>query len=102
MRHLILAALSGLALAAPAAPARAAEPAADAAKTYSLQATAEPAALKPGAVGTLRLAIAPTGTVHVDPKDVRVEVDLPFLLRPAKGTVESRINQKLDELLGKG
>ncbi len=66
MRHLVLAAaLTGVAL---AAPARAAEPAADAAKTYSLQATAEPAALKAGAVGTLRLAIAPTGSVHVDPK----------------------------------
>jgi putative polyhydroxyalkanoate system protein len=42
-----------------------------------------------------------SGTVSVDPKDVRVEVDLPFLLRAVKGTVESKINQKLDELLGK-
>ncbi len=42
-----------------------------------------------------------TGTVHVDPKDVRVEVDLPFLLRAIKGTVESKINGKLDDLLGK-
>src|SRR5512140_2553584 len=32
------------------------------------QATAEPASLKAGSVGTLRLAIAPTGAVHVDPK----------------------------------
>ena len=40
-----------------------------------------------------------TGTVHVDPRDVRVEVDLPFLLRAVKGTVESKINQKLDDLL---
>jgi putative polyhydroxyalkanoate system protein len=42
-----------------------------------------------------------SGTVYVDPKDVRVEVDLPFLLRAVKGTVESKINQKLDDLLGK-
>jgi putative polyhydroxyalkanoate system protein len=42
------------------------------------------------------------GAVHVEPKDIRVEVDLPFLLRAIKGTVESKINQKLDELLGKG
>jgi putative polyhydroxyalkanoate system protein len=42
-----------------------------------------------------------TGTVYVDPTDVRVEVDLPFLLRAVKGTVESKINQKLDDLIGK-
>jgi putative polyhydroxyalkanoate system protein len=42
-----------------------------------------------------------TGTVYVDPRDVRVEVDLPFLLRAVKGMVESKINQKLDDLLGK-
>jgi putative polyhydroxyalkanoate system protein len=42
------------------------------------------------------------GTVYVEPTDVRVEVDLPFLLRAIKGTVESKITQKLDELLGKG
>jgi putative polyhydroxyalkanoate system protein len=40
-----------------------------------------------------------TGTVYVDPRDVRVEVDLPFLLRAVKGVVESKINQKLDDLL---
>jgi len=42
-----------------------------------------------------------TGTVHVDPRDVRVEVDLPFLLRAIRGTVEAKINQKLDDLLRK-
>jgi len=64
MRHAVLSiALAGLALSAGAA-----EPAADAAKTYAVQASAEPASLKAGAVGSLRLAIAPTGTVHVDPK----------------------------------
>lgn len=43
-----------------------------------------------------------TGTVHVDPSDVRVEIDLPFLLRAIKGTIESKVNQKLDDLLGAG
>jgi hypothetical protein len=32
---------------------------------------------------------------------VRVEVDLPFLLRAVKGTVESKINEKLDQLISK-
>jgi putative polyhydroxyalkanoate system protein len=47
------------------------------------------------------MAKGASGKVHVDPRDVRVEVDLPFLLRAVKGTVESKINQKLDDLLGK-
>jgi putative polyhydroxyalkanoate system protein len=42
-----------------------------------------------------------TGTVHVDPAAVRVEVDLPFLLRPMKGMVEGKINEKLDQLINK-
>ena len=41
------------------------------------------------------------GTVSVDPRVVRVEVDLPFLLRAVKGMVEGRINEKLDALIGK-
>jgi putative polyhydroxyalkanoate system protein len=40
-----------------------------------------------------------SGVVSVHPGSVRVEVDLPFLLRAIKGTVESKINQKLDALL---
>lgn len=40
-----------------------------------------------------------TGTVYVDPSAVRVEVDLPFLLRAVKGTIESKITHKLDELI---
>lgn len=40
-----------------------------------------------------------TGTVHVEPQAVHVEVDLPFLLRPAKGMVESKISQKLEDLI---
>ncbi|HVY47896.1 MAG TPA: polyhydroxyalkanoic acid system family protein [Minicystis sp.] len=42
-----------------------------------------------------------TGVVSVDPSAVRVEVDLPFLLRAVKGTVEGKINEKLDALIGK-
>ena len=42
-----------------------------------------------------------TGKVSVDTSSVRVEVDLPFLLRAVKGKVESKINEKLDQLVGK-
>jgi putative polyhydroxyalkanoate system protein len=42
-----------------------------------------------------------TGTVSVDASKVRVEVDLPFLLRAIKGTVENKILEKLDKLIGK-
>jgi putative polyhydroxyalkanoate system protein len=40
-----------------------------------------------------------TGLVSVEPSNVRVEVDLPLLLRALKGTVEAKIQQKLDGLL---
>lgn len=39
------------------------------------------------------------GSVDVGDKDVRVQIDLPFLLRMLKGTVESKVNEKLDKLL---
>jgi putative polyhydroxyalkanoate system protein len=39
------------------------------------------------------------GTIRVDPNAVRVEIDLPFLLRALKGKLESKINEKLDELI---
>lgn len=39
------------------------------------------------------------GSVDVGEKDVRVQIDLPFLLRMLKGTVESKVNEKLDKLL---
>jgi putative polyhydroxyalkanoate system protein len=41
------------------------------------------------------------GTVSVDGSAVRVEVDLPFLLRAIKGTVESKIHEKLDQVISK-
>ncbi|HEX4445575.1 MAG TPA: polyhydroxyalkanoic acid system family protein [Polyangiaceae bacterium] len=40
-----------------------------------------------------------TGTVEVTDSVVRVQVDLPFLLRVLKGKVESKVNEKLDNLL---
>ncbi len=39
------------------------------------------------------------GSVDVGDKEVRVQIDLPFLLRMLKGTVESKVNEKLDALL---
>ncbi len=42
-----------------------------------------------------------TGAVSVEPTQVRVEIDLPFLLRAVKGMVEGKINEKLDALIGK-
>lgn len=41
-----------------------------------------------------------TGTVSVTDSEVRVEIDLPFLLRPMKGMVEGRVNDELKKLLG--
>jgi putative polyhydroxyalkanoate system protein len=46
------------------------------------------------------MAKGATGTVTVDGSSVRVEIDLPFLLRAMKGTVEGKVTQKLEELLG--
>ena len=40
-----------------------------------------------------------TGTVEVSDSSVRVQIDLPFLLRVLKGKVESKVNEKLTELL---
>jgi putative polyhydroxyalkanoate system protein len=39
------------------------------------------------------------GTVDVGDKEVRVQIDLPFLLRMLKGTVENKVNEKLTQLL---
>ena len=39
------------------------------------------------------------GSVDVTTADVRVQVDLPFLLRVMKGTIEEKINEKLKALL---
>lgn len=42
-----------------------------------------------------------TGTVTVDASQVRVEIDLPFLLRAVKGTIEGKVTEKLDKLIAK-
>lgn len=47
------------------------------------------------------MAKGASGAVHVDPSAIRVEVDLPFMLRPMKGMVEGKINDKLDALINK-
>jgi putative polyhydroxyalkanoate system protein len=39
------------------------------------------------------------GTVDVGEGDVRVQIELPFLLKVLKGTIESKVNEKLSELL---
>jgi putative polyhydroxyalkanoate system protein len=39
------------------------------------------------------------GTVSVTDSAVRVEIDLPFMLKMMKGTIEDRVNERLKELL---
>lgn len=41
------------------------------------------------------------GVVRVEASAVQVEIDLPFLLKAMKGMVESKVNEKLDAVLGK-
>ena len=41
-----------------------------------------------------------TGTVSITASEVRVEIDLPFLLRAVKGSVEDKVKEKLDKLMG--
>lgn len=39
------------------------------------------------------------GEVSVSEKDVRVAIDLPFMLRVMKGTIEGKVKEKLDSLV---
>lgn len=39
------------------------------------------------------------GTVSVSDKDVHVQIDLPFLLKMMKGTIESKVTEKMDQIL---
>jgi len=39
------------------------------------------------------------GTVKVDTSQVRVEIDLPFLLRAVMGTIDGKATEKLDKLI---
>ncbi|NUO50492.1 MAG: hypothetical protein HOV80_16680 [Polyangiaceae bacterium] len=45
------------------------------------------------------MAKGTTGTITVGASSVRVEIDLPFLLRAMKGTIEQKVNEKLDKSL---
>ena len=38
------------------------------------------------------------GQLSVTEKDVKIAIDLPFLLRAIKGTIEGRVKEKLDQL----
>ncbi len=38
------------------------------------------------------------GELHVSAKDVHISIDLPFLLRVMKGTIEDKVKEKLDTL----
>ena len=40
------------------------------------------------------------GTITVEDSLVRVEIDLPFLLRAIKGTIEGKVNDKLKDAIG--
>jgi putative polyhydroxyalkanoate system protein len=46
------------------------------------------------------LAKGSTGAVSFAGNEVRVEIDLPFLLKALKGKVEGKVKEKLDLLLG--
>lgn len=39
------------------------------------------------------------GTVEVSATEVRVQIDLPLLMRVLKGTVEAKVNEKLAQLV---
>ena len=47
------------------------------------------------------MAKGANGNVSVDGAQIRVEIDLPFMLRPMKGMVEGKVNDKLDQLINK-
>lgn len=45
------------------------------------------------------MAKGATGQVTVATAEIRVEIDLPLMLRPMKGMVESKVKEKLDRSL---
>jgi putative polyhydroxyalkanoate system protein len=46
------------------------------------------------------MAKGASGQVTVEASAIRVEIDLPFMLRPMKGMVESKVKEKLDKAIG--
>lgn len=45
------------------------------------------------------MAKGANGTITVAATSVRVEIDLPFLLRAMKGTIEDKVKEKLDKVV---
>jgi hypothetical protein len=82
MRRAALAAALALAV---ASPARAADPAAEAAKSYTLEAYATPRTVKPGGSGTLSIVVTPSRETHVHPQ------------APLKVTLRTTEGLKLDK-----
>lgn len=41
-----------------------------------------------------------TGEVSVGASEVRIQIDLPFLLRAIKGKIEGKVKDKVDALIG--
>ena len=41
-----------------------------------------------------------TGQCTIGASEVRIEIDLPFLLRMMKGTIEDKVKERLQKLLG--
>ena len=41
-----------------------------------------------------------TGQCSINASDVRIEIDLPFLMRAIKGTIEDKVKERLGKLLG--
>ena len=46
------------------------------------------------------LAKGTTGTIEISSSEVKVAIDLPFLLRAMKGKIEDKINENLTKITG--
>jgi putative polyhydroxyalkanoate system protein len=40
-----------------------------------------------------------TGTMSVTDSSIRIEIDLPFMMKPMKGMISGKVNEQLDKLL---
>ncbi len=48
---------------------------------------------------TFNITAPAAGTCKVTETSIRIEIDLPFLMRPLKGTIEGKINRELEKAL---
>ena len=48
---------------------------------------------------TFNITAPAKGTCDVTDSNVRIQIDLPFLMRPLKGKIESKITEELDRTL---